>query len=625
MSDDRRPFLWFRRLGWVWVAAALTIGQVGWAAKLFGPNDPWVALADDRPVLDGRHPLHLYHGSLGAATFRDCQAATCYDPNFQAGYPKTPVFDAAARPAELALYLLGDREFDPAAYKFGLFVLCAIVPAVFAVAARGFGLSAAGVGWAGVGGCLVWWAPPVRGLLDAGQFDLLCVGLAAVAFLGGMARYASAPGLSGWVVMAAASVAGWYSHPVAWAGLLPAVGVFYLVNAPRHGPAWHLGAVAVLGLGVVANGWWMVDWSTFWWVRGGTDDVTGPDWAAFLAADFCLGSGCGGWPLVAVAAVGLVLMVTRQRCGAVGMLLATAAGATAAARLSGVWPTAHAEGAATAALLVPALAVIPAGFALSNLTHRMAIGRPLAGAAILTFGVIGWYDPAAQGVADFAPSVHPLQIGLGADRQQLVDALKIRTTRDARILIEEPDPARPGWNWTALLPYLTDRVYLGGLDPDARIEHGFCDMRHGHLAGRPFAHWTAADRTDFCRRYNVGWVACRTPAAVAWWASDPTAKELGRFSDGGEPVVLFELNRPRSYVRSGQATIERMDRGRIVLTDVIPDADGRVRLSLHYQKQLRAAPIAWAEPEKDPHDPVPFLTLYTPGPVSRVTLTWEHP
>jgi hypothetical protein len=610
---------------WLLAVAVLVFAQAGLTARLFDADRPWEALSDDRPILNGRHPLHLYHASLGAATFREVMAVTCYDPNFHAGYPKTPVFDGVARPAEFALLLAGTREYDPAAYKRGLFALALLVPLVFVAAARGFGVPASGTCWSGIGGCLVWWSAPVRGLLDAGHLDQLCVGLVIVLFLGGMARYASTSGVSGWMMMAVGSVVGWYVHPVAWAGLLPAVVVFYLVNAPRHGLAWHLGSLAVLGLGVAANLWWLADWSEFWWVRQESNDPTMPNWAAFFDTnEIALGS--GDWALGLAAGLGLVQMLRRERCGAVGILLASTAAALATARLGAIWPTARAEGADHAAGLVPALAVLPAAFAISTVMKGMKIGLPLTLAAISLLVGVGWNPTIAHTFSRWVPTVHPLRLGFTPEQQQVIDALRSQTTREARILIEEPDPSQPGWNWTALAPYLTNRIFLGGLDPDASLEHTFCGMRHGRLAGRAFTEWTLSERADFCRRYNVGWVLCRTPEAAAWWTTDSTARVIGRFPDGnGSEQVLFELNRPRSFVLSGQATVERMDRGRIILTDVVPDTEGHIRLSLHYQKQLRAAPLVGTEPRKDLHDPIPFLTVVAPGPVTRVTLTWEHP
>ena len=93
-------------------------------------------LLDDQPVLSGRHPLHLYHGLLGARSFLNRGTLSCYDPAFQAGYPKTPVFDDGSRPAEMLLALAGGR-YRPSVYKLGVAGLCLLAPCVFAGAARG--------------------------------------------------------------------------------------------------------------------------------------------------------------------------------------------------------------------------------------------------------------------------------------------------------------------------------------------------------------------------------------------------------------------------------------------------------------------------------------------------------
>src|SRR2546423_15609515 len=67
-------------------------GLIGWhlwmTLGLFGADRPWDALLDDRPVVSGRHPLHLYHGPLGAPSFLRPGRLSGYDPAFQAGYPK---------------------------------------------------------------------------------------------------------------------------------------------------------------------------------------------------------------------------------------------------------------------------------------------------------------------------------------------------------------------------------------------------------------------------------------------------------------------------------------------------------------------------------------------------------
>src|SRR5262249_14521100 len=106
--------------------AALFAWQGWMALSLFGRASPWEGLLSDQPIVSGRHPLHLYHGFLGAQALRDHGTLCCYDPAFQAGYPKTPVFDSGCRMAELFLTLAGGG-YQPAAYKVGLVVCCLAV------------------------------------------------------------------------------------------------------------------------------------------------------------------------------------------------------------------------------------------------------------------------------------------------------------------------------------------------------------------------------------------------------------------------------------------------------------------------------------------------------------------
>ena len=78
----------------------------GWLTlSLFGCENRWQQLLDDRPIISGRHAFHLYHARLGAQSFRERGTLCCFDAAFQAGYPKTPVFDEGARPGELFLTL----------------------------------------------------------------------------------------------------------------------------------------------------------------------------------------------------------------------------------------------------------------------------------------------------------------------------------------------------------------------------------------------------------------------------------------------------------------------------------------------------------------------------------------
>ena len=618
---------------WLLAVPGLVVAQAGLALALFGSDRSTAVLLDDRPVLSGRHPLHLYHGSLGSAAFRRAGATTVYDPAFQAGYPKTPVFDGGCRPAELFLAAAGGG-YRPAAYKVGLFACLLLVPGAFVLAGRGAGLPAGASILCGAGGIVLCWSGPVRGMIEAGEFDFLMAGLAVLVFVPWLGRYAKWFGIDSWVVLAAVAVAGWYAHPVLWFGLLPVVVAYYVVYAPRQEVAWHLGLAGVTVAGVAPNAWWLVDWCRYWWLRGPSPDdhIPLPTWEAIAGSpgDYLSLAACApaGVVLTALGLAGLVGLWRAGHRGAAGLLFFTALFTLIAARVLTAWPRIPPGAADRLVPLAAGFLAPPVAFAGWWLLNRVRAAGPLTVAAVLGLVVAGWADGPGRPLAGAARlRTDPLLVGLSAEQQDLLAAIDKHTTADARILWDETSDRRPGWNWTALLPALTGRAYLGGLDPDAETEFSFCGLRDGRLNGRPVADWTDDELAHFCRWYNVGWVVCRSADAAARWKRVPGAKAVKQLTEAGRPVVLVALDRPRSFVLSGTATWAAAGPDRVSLTDVAPDPDGWVTLSLHHLDGLRAYPsyveLHW--PTADPNDPLKFVRLRPHGPVPRVTLVWENP
>ena len=299
--------------------------------------------------------------------------------------------------------------------------------------------------------------------------------------------------------------------------------------------------------------------------------------------------------------------------------------AVLAARVSTVWLHEADAGPGRASPLLAAALSLPAAFAVWSVATRARLGGLLAAAAVGGLLVVGWADGPGRPLArTLGLNIGPLALGLTPDQEAMVRAVAEHTTTEARVLWDEPADPRAGWNWSALLPQLTGRSFLGGLDPDAGVEHWFCGQTNGQLNGKPLNEWSDAGLSGFCRLYNVGWVVCRSPAAADRWGRFPPAKPVARLKDGDRDVVLFALDRPRSFILSGTGRWDEATPQRVCLADVVPDAQGRVVLSLHYQQEMRVYPsYVVIEPMKDADDPVPHVQLHTPGPVPRVTLVWE--
>jgi hypothetical protein len=216
-----------------------------------------------------------------------------------------------------------------------------------------------------------------------------------------------------------------------------------------------------------------------------------------------------------------------------------------------------------------------------------------------------------------------LTLGLNADQQALVQTLKETTTPDARILWEDQRGRAGMSRWTALLPLLTGRFFIGGLIPGGEIEHANAGLVDQALRGRPLPLWSDSDLDCYCRRYNVGWIACRAPESAARFRAWSGAIETAVLNDDG-PVWLFTVREaPRTFALKGQAKVLHMDSHHITLADVVPD-DGVVVLSLHYQTGLRVAPErVLLEREPDAGDLIPFMRLRVERPVARLTITWH--
>jgi hypothetical protein len=428
-----------------------------------------------------------------------------------------------------------------------------------------------------------------------------------------------------------------------WLGLIPIVIGYYLVFAPRHGPAWHLGFLGISVAGLAPNLWWLTDWTRYWWLRqpSASDHIPLPEWYSVLGSpgDYFVLFGCipCGGIIVLAGMAGLVSMWRNGHRGGAGLLFGTVVLCTAVARLLAAWPRIPVHSAERVVPLIAGLLVLPAAFGAWQLLTRVKAAGIASASIVACLAVIGWLDEPSRPIASaFRLHVEPLHVGFSPEQEQTIAMLRQHTSREARILWDETTDHRPGWNWTALLPMLTDLSFIGGLDYDSGVEHSFCGMKDGMLNGRTLVDWSEADLAAFCRWYNVGWVVCRSTSAAERWSRVMWARPVTHWQEGGTDVSLFVLDRPRSYILSGSAVWEEAGPNRITLTNVAPDAEGKVDLSLHHVQGWRAYPSYIrlshpADPAQDTapdptgRDPVNHVRLRMPGPVPRVTLVWEGP
>jgi hypothetical protein len=170
---------------------------------------------------------------------------------------------------------------------------------------------------------------------------------------------------------------------------------------------------------------------------------------------------------------------------------------------------------------------------------------------------------------------------------------------------------------------LTERAYVGGLDPDGFIEHSSITLRQQMLEGRPIASLTDADLMNYCTRYNIRWIVAWSPAVIERLEQWPEAKRVKALCDG-DSGWLFTINRKADFAIKGMANLLPRDGPHITLANVVPD-DGEVIISLHYQAGMRAYPArVKVERADSTDDRIGFIRLKLNNPASRVTLVWER-
>ena len=625
---------------WLVPLVGLVVWQVWMTLGLFGARREPATLLDESPLVSGRHPLHLYHGYLGAATFLQRGCLSCYDPSFHAGYPKTPVFDSGSRPAEMALAVTGGK-MRPGAYKLAVVFVCAAVPLLLWVGARGLGLSRAAALVTGILGVLVWWGRPCREDLVAGDVDLLLAALLAIAQAGLLIRFHRAPGALVYLGVVISGFLGWFVHPLFMAILLPSFFVYYLGTGARHRLPWHAALFGGLIGAVLANLFWLLDWVRYWWIRvplrldtpllahrtfrtiweaplwGGPGD-RGLACGVIIAALTGLGLWNWGGQRTTARMIGLALCALLTL--AVAGIAAESVGRLGASRL-----------------VVPGLlfAAVPAAHTIASLFGRLRHAASIAGVVAACIAVpclTGMTGPVSTpNWVDRLRGPEPLEVGLNADRNAIIAFLKKETTGEARVLWEDRRGDRLTSRWTALLPVLTGRSFIGGLDPDAGIEHVSTGLIDQYLAGRSLGEWTDDQLRDYCERYNIGWVVCWTAGSAERFEAWSGAEAVAQLQDEGCGRVfvvrrrVFVFHRRPSFVLTGTAHWLHADARRIVLEDVQP-VDGKVVLSLHYQAGLRVTPsrVSIERATDDPDDPIPFVRLRVKDPVARVTITWDR-
>ncbi len=172
-----------------------------------------------------------------------------------------------------------------------------------------------------------------------------------------------------------------------------------------------------------------------------------------------------------------------------------------------------------------------------------------------------------------------------------------------------------------MLPTLTGRSIVGGLDPDAVIEPSEICLMNLCLeapADRDLERRAARRLLPALQHRLDGVLVAGRGAALCAWSR---VEKIAAIHDDGDGVLL-RVNRPASYALKGKAQLAAADHRYLMLKQVEPE-NGVVVLSLHYQAGMRATPSrVQIEREASGDDFIGFVRLRLAERAECVTITW---
>jgi len=471
-AGERRRFPWARFVRAL-VLVAMVAAQVGLLTRAM-PLAEWFN-AD--PIVDRDYAYNFYNVHAVKNVFAESGRFWGYDPHFMAGYPVGTISDINNKLAELLAIVF--RGVEPARV-FKIFCLACIAlaaPAVY-LAARNFGLSCA-TGFVSAALVFAFWNT-FGEAVNYQAFGMVSFLAACYASLWTASLYFRALGRTDKLALGLLFVV----TPILFSLHVTAVLLTAMAAVPlsiaflRRSPKKVLLVTLIWALLVLAaNLWWIRPMVAFWDIKLPTASLLQPRVFEDLGADFLHGA---TWYLLIVLCgfAGLYHLATEEKGHLAVALLVAGAAFLFLGYFGGLFEfTKNLEPkrfklAAAVMLAVPAAAAF-AGVA-RNLAHRELASRNFLSLILTLVGPVYivaltvFAENRLLSLGDFSLSTR-----LPEGEAELVAWIRKNTRQDDRIAFEDRMRVRPAetLNLSPLLPFYTDREFVGGPNPRGVIRH----------------------------------------------------------------------------------------------------------------------------------------------------------
>lgn len=201
-----------------------------------------------------------------------------------------------------------------------------------------------------------------------------------------------------------------------------------------------------------------------------------------------------------------------------------------------------------------------------------------------------------------------LSYSLSPDYQRLIDWIKLNTSREGRILLEDSGwvtyHKHNGGHMPGLLAFYTNREFIGGPYPYGKI---FANFYEGWLFNRPIQQFSFPQLKKYMELYNIKWIISHSSQAIKYFSSSP---RYFLFKDKIGDFNIYEVNRKADYFIKGEGKISA-EINKIELSEIKGE---EIIIKYHWISTLKTKPERPIDSIEMLEDPNGFIRILNPPP-----------
>ena len=590
------------------------------------------------PPLNDDYSIHFSHIEPVKRFFFESGRLWGYSPFFMAGYPKSTVFDADAKSAEIIALIFFFID-SAVVYKVYILLNFILAPLIYLLALRNVGFRENKLILAFALGTAYWWNSPALRFNLAGQFAFIFVSYIGILIFSFFYKFLKEGKVRYMALAMILGAFGFCVHILAPINIAIPCLILYGYFFKKISFKSHICIIMSLMFILILNSPWIVPFIKYYSMNNLADIkwFFGEKNPFFFLESYFPGGNITRYLRLAIliCAVGGFAKWVEEKKDLLVPVLGGAVTLFIFAYLGSYLKLEFLQNPWRYEFILNLFLLIPAADFLSEIFKRIGettfqrkifaviagmfllitiFPKNLAKAARLNFIPSGAdkimvYDrmnkiiPGQDNLSyESIPTSH-----LTSSAIELIEWIKKNTSKDGRILLEDScwqsRHAYWGTHLPALLPIYTNREYIGGPLPQFFMIHHFAEFHDAELFGKLINDMSSEKLKDYFELYNIKWIICFLSNSREYFDSHPEiVSKLTKI----DKFYIYVVKREPNFFLQGKGTVIS-DYNKLYLKDVSP---GNLIIKYHWHDTLKTKPERKIEKINLMDDPVGFIKIY---------------